>query len=130
MTLEEIKELALDTQRREIRTLMLANYVGNERIIEKWNDFRFHLSWFFTPTTPAASDTTVRKWMRRLVEAGAVEVSQWRKGGSIKYRFPRELCDPLADEAIKHWQAVGYSQDERRLAIGQLPQVQPPKSED
>ncbi len=120
MNLDEIKELALNAQRRDIRTCMLANYVGGMRIIEKWNDFRFHLSWFFTPTSESASDSTVRKWMRRLADAGVVEVRQDRKGGSIRYRFPRELCDQLADEAIKHWQAVGYSQDERRPTIKPL----------
>lgn len=117
MDLDEAKGLALEAQQREIRRWMLSNYGGNERLIEKWDDTRFHFSWFFTPTSPSASDSTVRKWMRRLADAGVVEVRQSRKGGSILYRFPRQVCDQMAEEAIKHWQAVGYSQDERRPVI-------------
>lgn len=117
MTLNEMKEIALEAQQAEIRRWMLSNFGGNQKIIEKWDDHRFHISWFFTPITPTASESTVRKWMRRLADAGVVEVRQWRKGGSICYRFPRQVCDQMADEAIKHWEAVGYSQDERRPAI-------------
>lgn len=121
MNLDEVKELALKEQRRAIRTWMLSKYMDESRIINKWSDHYFSLSWFFTPVSPIVSDSTVRKWMRKLAETGAVEVRQWRKGGSICYRFSREVCEQAADEAVKHWQAVGYSQDERRPAIEPLP---------
>lgn len=121
MTLDEINELALESQRRAIRSCMTSRYVDETRIINKWSDHHFSLSWFYTPTCTSASDSTVRKWMRRLADAGTVDVRQWRKGGSICYRFPREICDQMAEESVKHWQAAGYSQDERR-------QIAPSKS--
>lgn len=126
MTLEKIEELALEAQRQKIQRWMLSNIGGVMRRIEKWDDFRYHLSWFHTPKghIGSMSDSNIRRWMRRLVDSGAIELEPGRRtGGVLRWRFPREICDQMASDAIKHWQDMGYSQNEARP-------VQPPKGGD
>ena len=120
MTLTKIEAIAMEAQKAHIQRLMLWNTGGGMRRIEKWDDFRYHLSWFFTPKghIGSMSDSNVRSWMRKLAEAGVVEAEQNRRPyGMLRWRFSREVCDRLAAEAIKHWGAVGYSQDESRRSV-------------
>ena len=118
MTLEKFKAMALQAQAAQIRSIMLANYGGAMRKIEKWGDFRYHFSFFMSFKTcfGSMSDSNVRRWMVRLVEAGIVEDCPGRRSyGVRRWRFPREVCDKLAAEAVEHWKAAGYSQDEKRV---------------
>ena len=120
MDLKKIESIALEAQKAHIQRLMLWNTGGGMRRIEKWGDSRYYLSWFFTPKghVGSMSDSSVRRWMRRLVESGAVELYPYRRPyGSLRWRFSREVCDRLAAEAIAHWEAVGYSQHENRRSV-------------
>ncbi len=120
MNIEKIKGLAMQAQAEHIRRIMLANIEGDMRLIEKWDDFRYHLSFFgsFKSCFGSMSDSNVRYWMYKLVKAGIVEDYPGRRSyGVRRWRFPREVCDKLADEAVEHWKAAGYSQDEKRQAV-------------
>lgn len=123
MTLKKIEAIAMEAQKAHIQRLMLWNTGGGGmRRIEKWDDFLYHLSWFFTPKghVGSMSDSNIRRWMQRLVESGAVELDPHRRPyGSLRWRFPREVCDKMAADAIKRWQEIGYSQDESRMALHQ-----------
>lgn len=120
MNIEKIKGLAMQAQAEHIRRIMLANIGGDMRLIEKWDDFRYHLSFFgsFKSCFGSMSESNVRRWMARLVEAGIVEDYPGRRPyGPRRWRFPREVCNRLAAEALAYWQAEGYSQDETRQAV-------------
>lgn len=120
MDLKKIEAVALEAQKDHIQWRLLSNIGGTMRRIEKWDDFRYHLSWFFTPKghVGSMSDSDVRILMRRLAEAGVVEVEPHRRPyGMLRWRFSREVCDRLAAEVIAHWESVGYSQHENRRSV-------------
>ena len=117
LTMQKMEAIALGAQRKEIRRLLLSNIGGTMRRIEKWDDFRYHLSWFHTPSGHAGSMsyTNIRRWMMRLEEAGIVELDPHRRPyGPLRWRYPREVCDRLAADSIKHWQDIGYSMYENK----------------
>lgn len=126
LTLQKMEVIAVGAQREQISRVLLSNIGGTMRRIEKWDDFRYHLSWFSIPQSHVGSMSysNVRRWMRRLEEAGIVELDPHRRPyGPLRWRYPREMCNRLAVDAIQHWKDMGYSQDENRP-------IQPPKGRD
>lgn len=116
MNIEHAKAMALEMQRKAIFRVMIGNY--NRRItIEKWDDFRYSISGFLACRYRSLDIYRNRHWLNKLVEIGVLKKHQSRKGGSSRYRFPREVCDQIAAGAIAYYQALGYSQDEIRPKV-------------
>lgn len=118
MNLEQATAMALEMQRKAIVQWMLGNYSGGRKI-EKWDDFRFHLSSFcaWHYKTEGVSDAQSRAWLNKLAAAGVITREQYKPRIPACYRFPREVCDKIAAEVIAHYQDLGYSQDEVRPKV-------------
>lgn len=110
-----VKTAALKAQRRTIFRLMLTHYVGDRCQIAKWDDFRYSISLFAAGSVLCGMPySRIRRHLDRMAQAGDLERHQIRVGTPIGYRLPRIVCDAFAAEAISHYQAIGYSQDEIR----------------
>lgn len=117
---QTITDLALIAQRKVIFSAMLEHYVGNGRKIAQWGDFRFSLVSFRTWLVKLHHESTIGTIRRNLdTLAGAGIIDRWKDyaGSAIRYRFPRSICDQFAAEAIAHYLAMGYSQDEIRPEV-------------
>lgn len=120
MNKQTITDVALIAQRKVIFSVMLEHYVGNGRKIAKWDDFRFGLACFRSWLAKLHHESTIgtiRRNLDKLSEAGVIDRWNDYPGAAIRYRFPRTVCDQFAAEAIAHYQAIGYSQDEVRPEV-------------
>lgn len=120
MDKQTITDVALIAQRKVIFSVMLEHYVSNGRKIAKWDDFRFGLAYFRSWLAKIHHESTIgtiRRNLDKLAEVGVIDRWKDYPGAAIRYRFPRTVCDQFAAEAIAHYQAIGYSQDEVRPEV-------------
>ncbi len=120
MDAKAMVEDALATQKRHVFRVMLDHYIGDRCQIAKWSDHQYFCSGFYSYNLLAdCSDTTKRRFMNDLAEAGEVtrEKQGEYRGAAVRYKFPKDICALFAAQAVLHYEAMGYSQSEIRPEV-------------
>ena len=113
-------QIAMEGQRGIIFACMLERYALDGRKIAQWDDCMYSVSGFYcfeqwAPTGGRISEVEVarrRRILNKLAAEGLIE--RHKMSMAVRYRMSRDVCDAIAEEAVKHYQAMGYSQDEIR----------------
>lgn len=110
---------ALQAQRKVVFSWMLDRYAGGGRKIAEWNDHRYGLCAFGASAVAnvqiGLNTDTIRRKLHELCREGCSGLAKdERFGRHAQFKFPREVCDRFAKEAVEYYRAQGYSTDEIR----------------
>lgn len=134
LTDTEILSAARTAQAERIKKNLLISFCGGGCRIDTWDDFRYYLSSFsandvlrvLVPLDHRRSLSQIRNRLRKLVQAGELlDVSYTAR--HIAFKFHRDICDGMAEQAIAELIAQGYSETEiRTLPKPTMPAPKPP----
>lgn len=104
-------DVALDAQIATIKDWLSHNYARKLYKISGWNDHNFSIIRFSAnQCNKDFSLSARRRALDKLAAAGVIERIKRYEYGRVTYKFPRQVCDVFAQQAIDEYLAEGYSQ--------------------